>query len=117
MSSGLTSYFTLLSGLPLSLQGQTVLFVQSFHEEHRSLISQALDKESWKKCEQGGKSSVVAKLTAIPALKNAFNNSGNSGNSNNGNNGEENGVEEVDDGINVNGEKFAVTSSVLAFLR
>ena len=38
-----------ISGFQLSLQGQTLLFIQSFHDEKRLELSDLLEKEKWKK--------------------------------------------------------------------
>ena len=61
----------LFSGLQLSLQSQTVLFVQSFHETHRQQLSTALESETWKRttADQGA---LVNRLVAIPALREIF---------------------------------------------
>lgn len=61
------------TGLQLSLQSQTVLYVQAFHDENRLLINSVLEKETWKRS-QNDLSSVRAKLTAIPAIKQLFTN-------------------------------------------
>ncbi len=59
------------SGLQLSLQSQTVMFVQSFHEENRMRLSNILEKETWKKSRLSN-SAAYAKLGAIPSLKALF---------------------------------------------
>ena len=59
------------SGLQLSLQSQTVIFVQSFHEENRTRLSSILERETWKKSKLDN-SAAYAKLGAIPSLQGLF---------------------------------------------
>ena len=59
------------SGLQLSLQSQTVIFVQTFHEENRTRLSTVLERETWKKSRLDN-SAAYAKLGAIPSLQGLF---------------------------------------------
>ena len=59
------------SGLQLSLQSQTVIFVQSFHEENRTRLSSILERETWKKSKLDN-AAAYAKLGAIPSLQGLF---------------------------------------------
>ena len=58
-------------GLNLSLQGQSVMYIQSFHEEHRTKLSAILEKEQWKVAAED-MSHITSKLKAIPSLRKLF---------------------------------------------
>eukprot|EP00094_Tigriopus_californicus_P006558 TCALIF_06314-PA protein Name:"Similar to scat Vacuolar protein sorting-associated protein 54 (Drosophila melanogaster)" AED:0.03 eAED:0.03 QI:253/0.88/0.7/1/1/1/10/0/899 len=59
------------TGLQLCLQGQSVMFIQNFHDEQRLKVSQILEKETWKKS-TSDPSPVLARLGAIPSMSNLF---------------------------------------------
>ncbi len=59
------------TGLELSLQSQTVLFAQSFHDQHRKSLEKSLEKETWRRC-QTDLTGVVNRLNAVPSIRRAF---------------------------------------------
>ena len=61
------------SGLILSLQGQNLLYIQSFDDSKRQHLSQCLEKEKWNEPCSGKISSILARLQDLPALAEAFN--------------------------------------------
>lgn len=63
--------YNFFTGLQLCLQGQSVMFIQNFHDEHRLKVTQILEKETWKKS-TSDPSPVLARLAAIPSMSNLF---------------------------------------------
>eukprot|EP00095_Tigriopus_kingsejongensis_P012711 maker-scaffold22_size673200-snap-gene-5.45 protein:Tk12711 transcript:maker-scaffold22_size673200-snap-gene-5.45-mRNA-1 annotation:"hypothetical protein DAPPUDRAFT_323315" len=59
------------AGLQLCLQGQSVMFIQNFHEEQRLKLSEMLHKETWRK-NTSDFGLVLSRLSAIPSMSALF---------------------------------------------
>lgn len=109
-----SNYQLTLPGFQLSLQGQTLLFIQSFHDEKRLELSELLEKEKWKKSDLDF-ASLKDKFAGVECLNVLLFNSATPPN---GHEDEEKGEapSNVPTSVYVEGEEFSVVASTQHFL-
>jgi len=98
------------SGLQLSLQGQTIIFIQQFHEACRGQVLTSLESEKWKK--SSCKEDLLANLHLV--IRRDFKSMANVQTVADYNDNSQNEVHEI---ITTNDEKFSFVDSVILFLR
>lgn len=113
------------NGLQLSLQSQSVLYVQTFDEEQRAKLTEILEADKWKRSKMD-MTSVVNKMVAIPSMKELFSAGPKNGNHNkqqpangmcNEDGGPLNGKDEHLGRIDLMDASYVVTDFIPSFLK